>query len=135
MAMQIAGEQERTMNMKPTTDVPTLVDVLKPCSPETFPAPGISTQLLAKPGEQAVSDDHDRNIAKNSSQVYKDYNSLRRKRGYKRAEEPPLNQEGEMSCEYLDCRGLAFGRKSDWRYVFTFPLSIYPPHFSIRELE
>jgi hypothetical protein len=49
-----------------------------------------------------------------SSQDGDDDGSLRKNHSYKRAEEPPRNEDGKMVCKYQECRGISFERKCEW---------------------
>ncbi|KAJ4362276.1 hypothetical protein N0V83_010369 [Neocucurbitaria cava] len=49
-----------------------------------------------------------------SEQDGEDDGSLRKNHSYKRAEEPPRNEDGKMYCRHHECAGLFFDRKCEW---------------------
>jgi hypothetical protein len=112
--MHVPHKHERTTSINSTTDMPTPVSISGHRSPLMSPTAG--------PGERTHitsprSHTHSRGISVDSmlSQDSNDDGSLRKNHSYKRAEEPPRNQDGKMACKYQECHGLVFDRKCEWR--------------------
>lgn len=58
---------------------------------------------------------HTRQLSEDISSQDEHDGSLRKNHSYKRAEEPPRNQEAKMICKHQECTGLTFDRKCEWR--------------------
>jgi hypothetical protein len=59
--------------------------------------------------------DHGEEDAADSSGNHSDDESRQKNHSYKRAEEPPRNEDGKMVCKYQECRGTSFDRRCEWR--------------------
>ncbi|KAF2025140.1 hypothetical protein EK21DRAFT_104160 [Setomelanomma holmii] len=105
---QMAVKHERTSSVN-SVNMPTPTSLSGPRSPLLSPTSGERPHIAASPRNHSRhgSEDH-------SSQDGDDDGSLRKNHSYKRAEEPPRNQEGKMICRHPDCTGLFFDRKCEW---------------------
>lgn len=103
---QINLEHERTHSNASSANVPTPVSMADNSLPSpvteqqntTMSSPCTHTRQLS---EDISSDRRDGPPQKNHS--------------YKRAEEPPRNSESKMICKQLECSGITFDRKCEWR--------------------
>jgi hypothetical protein len=107
--MQVPHKHERTTSINSNTDMPTPVSLSGPRSPLLSPTSGERPQMITSPRT------HSRGVSVDSSQDGDDDASLRKNHSYKRAEEPPRNQDGKMMCKHQECQGLFFDRKCEWR--------------------
>jgi hypothetical protein len=90
-------------------DMPTPVSLACPRSPMTSPTVGERPSTATSPPRS-----HSRGLSVDSSQDGDDDGSLRKNHSYKRAEEPPRNEDGKMVCKYQECHGTSFDRKCEW---------------------
>ncbi|KAL5114168.1 hypothetical protein ACEQ8H_007965 [Pleosporales sp. CAS-2024a] len=103
-------KHERTSSMASISNVLTPISMPGSRSPLLSPTAGegqhISTEARS----------HSRNISSEdgSSQDGDEDGSLRKNFSYKRAEEPPRNQEGKLTCVHSECEGQLFDRKCEW---------------------
>lgn len=106
-------EHKRTSSVNSLLgDMPTPVSLSCPRSPiMTSPTAGERRQSLAASPPRS----HSRGLSVDSSQDGDDDGSLRKNHSYKRAEEPPRNEDGKMVCKYQECQGVSFDRKCEWR--------------------
>lgn len=93
-----------------TGDMPTPVSLGCPRSPMTSPTVGERPSSAISPPRS-----HSRGLSVDSSQDGDDDGSLRKNHSYKRAEEPPRNEDGKMICKHQECHGISFDRKCEWR--------------------
>ncbi|CAN9293774.1 unnamed protein product [Alternaria alternata] len=107
--MQVPHEHKRNISINSLTDMPTPVSMVGPRSPLTSPTAGERPIITTSPPRS-----HSRGISVDSSQDGDDDGSLRKNHSYKRAEEPPRNEDGKMVCKYQECRGTSFDRKCEW---------------------
>ncbi|EUC29199.1 hypothetical protein COCCADRAFT_107162 [Bipolaris zeicola 26-R-13] len=105
-------EHKRTSSVNSLLgDMPTPVSLSCPRSPiMTSPTAGERRQSLAASPPRS----HSRSLSVDSSQDGDDDGSLRKNHSYKRAEEPPRNEDGKMVCKYQECQGVSFDRKCEW---------------------
>ncbi|USP82071.1 hypothetical protein yc1106_09345 [Curvularia clavata] len=90
-------------------DMPTPVSLACSRSPMTSPTVGERPSTATSPPRS-----HSRGLSVDSSQDGDDDGSLRKNHSYKRAEEPPRNEDGKMVCKYQECHGTSFDRKCEW---------------------
>ena len=102
--MQARHKHERNASMNSPTDMPTSANIS-----------GSLVSQTANKQPTKIKLSHSRGISVDSSQDGDDDGSLRKNHSYKRAEEPPRNEDGKMVCKYQGRRGTSFDRKCDWR--------------------
>ncbi|KAI4674722.1 uncharacterized protein J4E84_010463 [Alternaria hordeiaustralica] len=107
-SMQVPHEHKRNISISSLTDMPTPVS-MSARSPMTSPTAGERQIIVTSPPRS-----HSRGLSVDSSQDGDDDGSLRKNHSYKRAEEPPRNEDGKMVCKYQECRGTSFDRKCEW---------------------
>ncbi|KAH6642134.1 hypothetical protein C7974DRAFT_460388 [Boeremia exigua] len=99
-------KHERSHSINSNSDLPTPVSMAGGALPSpigdqhrtTMSSPQTHTR---QPSEEFSSqDEHDGPLRKNHS--------------YKRAEEPPRNDDAKMICKHQECSGLTFDRKCEW---------------------
>jgi len=118
-AMQIPHEHKRTVSIASLTgDMPTPVSMSGPRSPLRSPTSDEQVSAFTSPQRDHSSihsRTHSRGLSIDSSQDGDDDVSLRKNHSFKRAEEPPRNEDGKMTCKYQECHGTSFDRKCEWR--------------------
>jgi hypothetical protein len=112
VALPTLHEHKRTASVNSLNgDMPTPVSLACPQSPMTSPTAGEHRQSIVNSPPRS----HSRGLSVDSSQDGDDDGSLRKNHSYKRAEEPPRNEDGKMVCKYQECQGTSFDRKCEWR--------------------
>jgi hypothetical protein len=107
---QMIVKHERTSSIASNSNIPTPVSMSGPRSPLLSPTSGERPHMATSPRT------HSRNASEDGSSQDGDEDGMLRKNfSYKRAEEPPRNQEGKMTCRHHECSGLFFDRKCEWR--------------------
>ncbi|KAF2825808.1 hypothetical protein CC86DRAFT_382799 [Ophiobolus disseminans] len=102
-------KHERTSSINSIPNMPTPVSMSGPRSPLLSPTSGERSHMATSPRT------HSRRVSEDlTSQDGDDDGSMRKNHSYKRAEEPPRNQEGKMICRHHECAGLFFDRKCEW---------------------
>ncbi|EDU48410.1 conserved hypothetical protein [Pyrenophora tritici-repentis Pt-1C-BFP] len=92
---------------------PLLISMGGPQSPLRSPTSAEHVSAFTSPS-RIHSRLHSRGLSIDSSQDGDDDASLRKNHSFKRAEEPPRNEEGKMICKYQECLGTSFDRKCEW---------------------
>ncbi|KAH7067265.1 hypothetical protein BKA63DRAFT_521849 [Paraphoma chrysanthemicola] len=105
---QMAIKHERTSSVN-SINMPTPTSMSGPRSPMLSPTSGERPHMATSPQTHSRQISEDR-----SSQDGDEDGSLRKNNSYKRAEEPPRNQDGKMICRHPDCTGQFFDRKCEW---------------------
>ncbi|KAJ4984851.1 C2H2 transcription factor [Stagonosporopsis vannaccii] len=104
---QIIHKHERSHSINSSnSDMPT------PVSMATLPSPVGEQQQ--RPTVMSSPRIHTRQLSEDISSQDEHDGSLRKNHSYKRAEEPPRNQEAKMICKHQECSGLTFDRKCEW---------------------
>ncbi|KAI2484025.1 hypothetical protein Ptr902_02965 [Pyrenophora tritici-repentis] len=112
--MHLPHEHKRTVSIASLTgDMPTPVSMGGPQSPLRSPTSAEHISAFTSPS-RIHSRLHSRGLSIDSSQDGDDDASLRKNHSFKRAEEPPRNEEGKMICKYQECLGTSFDRKCEW---------------------
>ncbi|UPX14821.1 uncharacterized protein EKO05_0005292 [Ascochyta rabiei] len=101
------NKHQRSHSMNSNPDLPTPVSMSGPHS--ALPSP-IREQRTTMSSPHA----HARQLSEEVSSQDEHDGSLRKNNAYKRAEEPPRNQEAKMVCKHQECSGLTFDRKCEW---------------------
>jgi hypothetical protein len=112
--MQVAHvpiKHERTSSITSNSNMPTPVSMSGPRSPMLSPTSDNRSHVATSPIR------HIRRISEDcsSQEGDDDDNALRKNYSFKRAEEPPRNTEGKLTCVHQECTGLFFERKCEWR--------------------
>ncbi|KAH8725915.1 hypothetical protein GQ44DRAFT_615096 [Phaeosphaeriaceae sp. PMI808] len=112
VSMQLPGipiKHERTSSIHSNSNMPTPVS-LGPRSPMLSPT------SVDRPSIATSPNTHSRNISEDRSSLDRDDEdgTLRKNYSFKRAEEPPRNQDGKMLCIHQECAGISFDRKCEW---------------------
>ncbi|KAH4065921.1 hypothetical protein HBH69_094040 [Parastagonospora nodorum] len=102
-------KHERTSSIASVSNILTPISMSGPRSPLPSPTAGERPLVPTTPPTHSINDSEDR-----SSPDGEDDGSLRKNFSYKRAEEPPRNQEGKMTCRHHECAGVFFDRKCEW---------------------
>ncbi|KAE8846344.1 hypothetical protein HRS9139_00911 [Pyrenophora teres f. teres] len=112
--MHLPHEHKRTVSIASLTgDMPTPVSMGGPQSPQRSPTSVEHISAFTSP-PRIHSRLHSRGLSIDSSQDGDDDASLRKNHSFKRAEEPPRNEDGKMICKYQECHGTSFDRKCEW---------------------
>ncbi|KAF1924212.1 uncharacterized protein M421DRAFT_73168 [Didymella exigua CBS 183.55] len=103
---QIHHKHERSLSSTSNTDMPTPVSIA-------------GNDLPSPVGEQhrttmSSPNTHTRQYSEDISSQDEHDGSLRKNHSYKRAEEPPRNNEAKMICKRSECSGITFDRKCEW---------------------
>lgn len=108
---QNSSKHERASSIN-SINMPTPVSISDPRSPLVTPTSGERPLLISSPQSHAHS--HSRNHSVSSSEPDVDEDGSLRK-SYKRAEEPPRNEDGKYTCSHQECTDQIFDRKCEWR--------------------
>jgi hypothetical protein len=109
---KMAIKHERKSSVISNSNMPTPTSMSGARSPMLSPTSGERPQISTSPLTHSRHLSEDRS----SQDGFGDEDgSLRRNFSFKRAEEPPRNEQGKMMCRYQECASLVFDRKCEWR--------------------